>query len=74
MTYNELQSDIQKAFPDADIEINALNDDDNHWSLTIKSGQFKGLTRVQQHQLVYNALGGKMGGVLHALALTTMAK
>ncbi len=74
MTHNELQSDIQMAFPDADIEINALNDDDNHWSLTIKSGQFKGLTRVQQHQLVYNALGGKMGGVLHALALTTIAK
>ncbi len=73
MSREELQNDVQIAFPDAQITINALNDDDDHWALTIKSAVFRGKSRVAQHQMVYAALNGKMGGKLHALALTTVA-
>ncbi len=65
---------IRDAFPDADIEMKDLAGDDNHWSATVKSAAFKGKSRVQQHQMVYAALKGNMGGVLHALQLTTAAK
>ena len=51
-----------------------LAGDDNHWAATVKSSAFKGKTRVAQHQMVYAALKGNMGGVLHALQLTTVAK
>jgi stress-induced morphogen len=51
-----------------------LAGDDNHWSATVKSAAFKGKTRVAQHQMVYAALKGNMGGVLHALQLQTIAK
>ncbi len=51
-----------------------LAGDDNHWAAVVVSSAFKGKTRVQQHQMVYAALKGNMGGVLHALQLTTQAK
>ena len=67
----EIHKLLKEGFPDADIEINDLAGDDNHYSAIIKSAKFKGKTRVQQHQMVYASLKGKMGNELHALALTT---
>ena len=61
------------AFPDATIELHDLAGDGDHWRARIVSSAFAGLPRVRQHQLVYAALKGKMGGVLHALALETSA-
>ena len=68
----EVESLIKKGIPDADISIKDLAGDENHYSATIKSKEFKGKTKIQQHKLVYKALGGKMGKELHALALTTI--
>jgi stress-induced morphogen len=62
---------IAAAFPDAIIEITDLAGDDNHFAAKVTSEAFRGMPRVKQHQAVYAALGGKMGGVLHALQLTT---
>jgi len=70
----EIEGFIKAAFPDADIEMRDLAGDDNHWAATVKSAAFKGKTRVAQHQMVYAALKGNMGGVLHALQLTTLVK
>jgi stress-induced morphogen len=70
----EIQKLLRESFPDADIEIQDLAGDDNHYSAKIRSSQFKGKNRVQQHQMVYKALKGKMGAELHALALTTEEK
>ena len=70
----EIEKFIKDAFPDAEIEMKDLAGDDNHWAATVKSAAFKGKTRVAQHQMVYAALKGNMGGVLHALQLTTVAK
>jgi stress-induced morphogen len=70
----EIHKLIKEGFPDADIEINDLAGDDNHYAAKIKSSKFKGKTRVQQHQMVYASLKGKMGNELHALALTTEEK
>ena len=70
----EIEQFIKDAFPDAEIEMKDLAGDDNHWAATVKSAAFKGKTRVAQHQMVYAALKGNMGGVLHALQLTTVAK
>ena len=67
----EIHKLLREGFPDADIEINDLAGDDNHYAAKIKSSKFKGKTRVQQHQMVYASLKGKMGNELHALALTT---
>lgn len=67
----EIERRIKSALPDATIEIRDLAGDDNHWAATVISEQFRGKTRVQQHQLVYAALQGDMGGELHALALQT---
>lgn len=64
---------IRDAFPDATVEIRDLAGDGDHYAATVVSEAFRGLTRVKQHQLVYAALQGRMGGVLHALALTTSA-
>ena len=64
---------IKEALPDAIVEIRDLAGDGDHYAATIVSSAFKGKTRVQQHQLVYAALKGRMGGELHALALTTSA-
>ena len=74
MKGSEIEGFIRAAFPDAEIEMRDLAGDDNHWAATVKSAAFKGKSRVAQHQLVYAALKGNMGGVLHALQLTTIAK
>ena len=65
---------IKAAFPDADVEIQDLAGDGDHYSATVRSAAFAGKSRVQQHQMVYAALQGRMGGQLHALALRTAAK
>lgn len=68
----EIESMIKAALPGAEVEIRDLAGDGNHYAATVTSSAFKGLPRVRQHQLVYDSLGGRMGGVLHALALTTV--
>ena len=68
----EIKSLIIEAIPDAEITINDLAGDENHYSATIKSKVFKGKSKVEQHKIVYKALKGKMGNELHALALNTM--
>ncbi len=70
----EIEKFIKDAFPDAEVEMKDLAGDDNHWAATVRSSAFKGKSRVQQHQMVYAALKGNMGGVLHALQLQTSAK
>ncbi len=70
----EIESLIKEAFPDAEVTMSDLAGDDNHWAAVVASSAFKGKTRVQQHQMVYAALKGNMGGVLHALQLTTQVK
>jgi stress-induced morphogen len=62
---------IRAAFPTARVEITDLAGDGNHYAATVMSAAFKGKSRVQQHQMVYASLKGRMGGELHALALTT---
>jgi stress-induced morphogen len=74
MPASEIEKLIRAAFPDADVEITALADDNDHWAAAVSSAAFKGKSRVQQHQMVYAALKGKMGGELHALSLQTAAK
>ena len=74
MKASEIEAYIRAAFPDAEIEMKDLAGDDNHWAATIRSSAFKGKSRVAQHQMVYAALKGNMGGVLHALQLQTIAK
>ena len=69
----EIEAMIKASFPDAKIEIRDLAGDGDHYAATVISEAFRGKTRVQQHQMVYAALKGKMGGVLHALALSTSA-
>jgi len=71
MTATELEADLRRAFPDAAIAIEDLAGDGDHYRAKITSEAFRGLTRVRQHQLVYAALQGKVGGTLHALALET---
>ncbi|MDF1685292.1 MAG: stress-induced morphogen [Parvibaculaceae bacterium] len=73
MAAGEIERMIQEALPDAIIEIRDLAGDGDHYSATVISKEFQGKTRVQQHQLVYKALKGQMGGDLHALALQTSA-
>jgi len=70
----EIEQLLKEGFPDADIQIQDLAGDDNHFSAKIVSSVFKGKSRVQQHQMVYSSLKGKMGTDLHALALTTEEK
>jgi len=74
MAGSEIEKLIKAAFPDADVTMTALADDNDHWSASVASAAFKGKSRVQQHQMVYAALKGNMGGVLHALQLQTAAK
>lgn len=69
----ELEADLTAAFPGASITIEDLAGDGDHYRARIVSEAFRGLPRVRQHQLVYAALKGKMGGALHALALETSA-
>ena len=68
-----LEAELRAAFPDARIDIDDLAGDGDHYRARIVSTAFAGLSRVRQHQLVYAALKGKMGGELHALALETSA-
>jgi stress-induced morphogen len=65
---------IKQGIPDAEVEIQDLVGDGDHYAATVISAAFAGKSKVQQHQMVYGALGGRMGGVLHALKLTTMAQ
>ncbi|GGH32277.1 ATP-binding protein [Alsobacter metallidurans] len=71
MDAREIERLIKEALPDAVVEIRDLAGDGDHYAATVVSSAFKGLPRVKQHQLVYASLKGNMGGVLHALALTT---
>jgi phosphoribosylformylglycinamidine synthase len=73
MSRDTLMNYLTEAFPDAEITLKDLAGDDNHWEAEIVSAQFAGVPRVRQHQMVYEALKGEMGGVLHALALKTRA-
>ena len=73
MDAHDIESMIKAAIPDAEVTIRDLAGDGDHYAATIVSAAFKGKTRVQQHQIVYAALKGQMGGALHALALTTSA-
>jgi stress-induced morphogen len=69
----EIEQLIKAALPDAQVEIRDLAGDGDHYAATVISPAFRGKSRVQQHQIVYQALQGRMGGELHALALTTAA-
>lgn len=71
MEASEIERLIKSAFPDARVEIQDLAGDGDHYAATVVAEAFRGKSRVQQHQMVYGALKGQMGGVLHALALTT---
>ena len=71
MAAAEIERFIREALPDANVEIRDLAGDGNHYAATVMSAAFKGKSRVQQHQMVYASLKGRMGGELHALALTT---
>ena len=71
MKKEEIINMIEKALPDAKVEVKDLAGDDNHYAATVTSSLFEGKTKLDQHKMVYDALGGKMGGVLHALSLTT---
>ncbi|GAA0864437.1 MULTISPECIES: BolA family transcriptional regulator [Sphingopyxis] len=71
MREDDLKAMIEAAFPDAMVSITDLAGDNDHYAAHVVSESFRGLTRVAQHKAVYAALGGRMGGELHALQLTT---
>lgn len=71
MSATDIERFIKEALPDAEVEIRDLAGDGDHYAATVISSAFKGKSRVQQHQMVYAALKGRMGGELHALALQT---
>ncbi|OQW48731.1 MAG: ATP-binding protein [Proteobacteria bacterium SG_bin6] len=73
MPASEIEALIRAAIPDAHIEITDLAGDGDHYAERVTSESFRGLPRVRQHQALYAALGGRMGGLLHALQLTTAA-
>jgi stress-induced morphogen len=73
MNASDIEALIKAALPDARVVIRDLAGDGDHYAAEVVSEVFRGKSRVQQHQLVYDALKGKMGGVLHALALQTSA-
>lgn len=73
MAASEIEALIKAALPDARVTVEDLVGDGDHYAATVVSAQFRGLSRVRQHQLVYAALRGRMGGELHALALQTSA-
>lgn len=74
MAMADIEAMIREALPDAKVEVRDLAGDGNHYAATVVSSAFAGKSLVQQHQMVYAALKGRMGGELHALALTTAAK
>jgi stress-induced morphogen len=71
MSAEEIETMIRTALPGAQVEITDLAGDGDHYSARVVAEVFRGMPRVKQHQLVYEALGGRMGGVLHALQLST---
>ena len=71
---DEIKKLIMLSIPDASIEIKDLMGDNNHYSAIIKSKIFNGLSKIEQHKLVYKSLKGKMGNELHALPITTEGK
>ncbi|WP_319413533.1 BolA family transcriptional regulator [uncultured Cohaesibacter sp.] len=71
MEASEIETLIRKSLPDAKVVIRDLAGDGDHFAAEVVSESFRGKSRVQQHQLVYEALKGNMGGELHALALQT---
>ena len=71
MPIADLEAALREGFPDSEIQVEDLAGDGDHYRARIVSKAFSGLSRVKQHQLVYAALKGKMGGELHALALET---
>ena len=73
MSATDIERFIKEALPDASITIRDLAGDGDHYAATVVSSAFTGKNRVQQHQMVYAALKGRMGGELHALALQTSA-
>ena len=73
MQASEIEEMIKAALPGAEVEMRDLAGDNDHWAAKVIAPQFAGKSRVQQHKMVYEALDGKMGGVLHALQLTTQA-
>jgi len=73
MQASEIERLIKEALPDARVTIDDLRGDGDHYAAHVVSDAFRGKTRVQQHQMVYQALQGRMGGELHALALQTAA-
>ena len=73
MSASDIEVLIKEALPDAKVTIRDLAGDGDHYAAEVVSESFRGKTRVQQHQMVYDALKGSMGGALHALALQTSA-
>jgi stress-induced morphogen len=73
MAASEIEALIKSALPDAQVTMQDLAGDNDHWGAKVVSSAFEGLSRVKQHQIVYAALRGRMGGELHALALQTSA-
>ena len=73
MNVGEIERLIREGIPDAQVTIQDLAGDGDHYAAHVVSASFKGKSRVQQHQMVYKALAGRMGGELHALALQTSA-
>jgi stress-induced morphogen len=73
MSASEIETVIKTALPDARVTVEDLAGDGDHYAATVISEQFRGVPRVRQHQIVYAAFGGRMGGELHALALQTSA-
>ena len=71
MTHLEIQSLIQEAIPESHVEVIDLAGDGDHYEVRVQAPIFSGKSRIQQHRLVYDALGQRMGGVLHALAIKT---
>jgi stress-induced morphogen len=71
MAASEIEALIRAGLPDAEVEIRDLAGDGDHYAARVTSAAFAGMSRVRQHQLVYKALGGRMGGELHALQLET---
>ena len=74
MNLKEIEMLIKAALPDANVEIQDLAGDGNHYSATVTSSAFNGKSRIEQHKIIYAALKGKMGNELHALAIKTKEK
>ncbi len=72
MSAEAIEAAILAALPGASVELTDLAGDDDHWAAKVTAPQFRGLSRVAQHKLVYAAFGGRMGGELHALQVTTV--